>query len=146
MAEKKKLSAAERTKIADQIAALQAALDDAEEAEGAAAAADAQEDVEEERQKLAALFDRLGLTEQDYDLLVGAVASGTEERTRAIVREELAAEEEAENDDGSLAGAGKDPAKATPVAPTPPDDAPPPSEHWTKKKLFGKRKEEQDGD
>lgn len=137
---KKKLTAAERAKVEKQIKDLQEALKDEEEATGAAAAADASEEVEEQRQKLAALFDRLGLTEEDYDLLAGALAAGTEERTREIVREELAAEEEAANA-GTVAELGADP-EAGAVAPPPEDSPPPPSKHWTEKKVFGRKDEE----
>lgn len=140
---KKQLSAAERKAVEKQIADLQAALDDQEEATGAAASADAAEDVEAEREKLANLFDRLGLSEEDYDLLAGALATGTEERTRQIVREELAAEEEGKGggDGGSLGELEENPA-APAVDPPPADKPPPPSKHWTQKRLFGKGEEE----
>ena len=140
MAEKKKLTPEERKKVEKQIADLQAALKEQDDAEGAAAAADAAEDVEEEREKLAQLFDRLGLTEEDYDLLAGAFAAGAEERTRQIVREELAAEEEAAGD-GSLGELGDNP-DAGAVEPPAPDNPPPPSKHWTEKRLFGGKKDE----
>ncbi len=144
MPEKKKLSAAERKKVEEQIAALQASLDDQAEADTAAEAREAEADVEQQRQQTAALFDRLGLTEEDFDLLAGAMAAGTEERTRRIVREELAAEEEAAEGEGTLAAAGEPGAK-----PLPPDDSPDlpaESKHWTERKLWGKKHEEEEGE
>lgn len=146
---KKKLSSAERKKVEDQIAALQESLDDAEEASPEEqAAADA--DVEEQKKKTAALFDRLGLTEDDWTVLSAAFAAGTEDRTRRIVREELAAEEEegegeGEGGAGTLAEAADDPEGAGPVAQPKDDDEPVPTKHWTDKKIFGKSDEEEDG-
>ena len=142
-ADKKKLSPAERKKVEEQIAALQASLDEQAEADTAAEAREAEADVEEQRAKTAALFDRLGLTEEDFDLLAGAMAAGTEERTRRIVREELAAEEEAA-EGGSLAEAGKP--GAEPVEPDDKPDVPAESKHWTEKKLWGKKHEEEEGE
>lgn len=139
----KKLSAAERKKVEEQIAALQASLDDVAEADTAAEAEAAREDVEEEKRKTAELFDRLGLTEADFDLLASAMASGTEERTRRIVREELAAEEEAAGDKGSLAAAGEE---QTALDPDHTPDTPAESKHWTEKKLWGKKHEEEEGE
>jgi hypothetical protein len=140
---KTKLTADERKAVEKQIADLQAALEEQEEAVGAEASAEAEEDVEAQREALASLFDRLEITEADYDLLAGAFATGTEERTRQIVREELAAEEEqsgAGAGDGSVAELEDNPA-APAVDPPPPDNPPPPSKHWTEKRLFGKGEE-----
>lgn len=143
--EKKKLTAAERKKIEEQIAALQESLEDQEEASGAEQrAADAE--VEAERKKLADLFDRLGIGEEDWTLISTAFATGTEARTRAIVREELAAEEEAQDEQkkgGSLGELEGNPG-APPVPPDSPPQEPPTSRHWTEKKLFGKRDEPDD--
>lgn len=130
MAEKKKLTPEERKKIEDQIAELNEALKD--QAEGEATPAE----VEEEKRKLAALFDRLNITEEDYDVLVAGLAAGTEERTRRIVREELAAEEEGE-EGGSLKDLETDP-NAPPNTQKPPPDQEPKAKHWTERKLFGK--------
>lgn len=142
MAEKKKLTPEQRKKVEDQIKALQDSLKEQEAAEGAAASAEAAEDVEEQKEKLAALFDRLNLTEEDYDLLVSSLASGTEERTRQIVREELAAEEESSTERGSLKDAAENPKGAKPNADEDkPPDTPAPSKHWTERKLFGKKDE-----
>jgi hypothetical protein len=141
---KKKLTPAERKKIEEQVAALQASLDEQEEATGAEASAEAAEEVEEQRERLASLFTKLDISEEDYDLLAGAFASGTEERTRQIVREELAAEEEsggAGGDDGSLGALEDDPSKP-PIEPPPEDTPPPPSKHWSEKKIFGKKDDE----
>jgi hypothetical protein len=143
MAEKKKLTPAEQEKIKQQIADLQKALEEQEEAKGAEQAAEATEEVEEQRAKTAALFDRLGITEEDWPVLSAALAAGTEERTRAIVREELAAEEEAENDKGSLGELKDDPA-APPVKQDKPPEEPPASKHWTEKKIFGSKKGEEE--
>jgi hypothetical protein len=91
MAEKKKLTPAERKKVEDQIKELQDSLEEREEATPEdQAAADAE--VERQRQATAELFDRLGITEEDWTVLSAAFAAGTEDRTRRIVREELAAE------------------------------------------------------
>jgi len=144
MPQKKKLNAAERKKVEDQIAALQASLEEQEEAEPEEQA-EADADVEEQRRRTAELFDRLGITEEDWAVLSSAFATGTEERTRRIVREELAAEEEAA-EGGSLAEAADDPEGAEPVKPAKADDDPAPSKHWTERKLFGKSEEEEEGE
>jgi hypothetical protein len=143
MADKKALTPEQRKKVQAQIAELQASLEDEAAASTPAEKEEASQDVEEEKQKTAELFDRLGLTEADFDLLAAAMASGTEERTRRIVREELAAEEEAAGD-GSLAAAGEP--GAQPVENPAPDDAPAPSKHWSEKKLWGKKHDEEEGE
>lgn len=140
MAEKKKLTAAEREKLRRQIAELQAALDDKEEASTPGEEEAAQEEVEEQQQKLAELFDRLGLTEADYDLLIEALGRGLDDHVKHLVREELG--EEAVN-----TGTVKDLAENPPGegereegGDTPPE-SPPASAHWTTRKLFGKKDE-----
>lgn len=146
MAEKKKLTPAERKKVEDQIKALQESLEEQEEASPKdQAAADAE--VEEQRRKTAELFDRLGITEDDWTVLSAAFAAGTEDRTRRIVREELAAEEEGEEEaeEGSLKEAQEEGGKVEPVKPPAPDNPPPPSKHWTEKKIFGKKDDEEEG-
>lgn len=139
---KKKLTAAEKKKLQDQIAQLQSALEEEEEAEGAEETAEATEEVEEQRERLAALFDRLGLTEEDFDTLTAAFATGTEERTRSIVREVLAEEEEAEGD-GSLREAAENPEEAEVVEGDNPPDPPPPSKHWTERRILGRKGDEE---
>lgn len=142
MPEKKKLTAAERKAVEEQIAELQASLDEEAAASTAAEREEASEDVEEQKRKTAALFDRLGLTEEDFDLIAAAVASGTEDRTRRIVREELAAEEEAAGG-GSLASAAEE---GTPVEPDQKPDVPAPSKHWSERRLWGNKHEEEEGE
>jgi len=151
MTEKKKLTAEEKAAVQKQIDDLQASLADQEQASGAAAQADADEEVEEQRERLATLFDRLGLSEEDFDLMATAFATGTEQRTRSIVREVLAEEEEAAGtgdddkggtgDDGGLGAASDDP-KVPPVKPDAAPEPAPQSEHWTKKKIFGRKEED----
>ena len=75
MSEKKKLSASERKKVEEQIAALQASLDDQAEADTAAEAREAEADVEQQRQQTADLFDRLGLTDLHRPLVCGFLKS-----------------------------------------------------------------------
>lgn len=141
---KKKLSEAERKQVADQIAELQASLEDEAEAEGAEASAEATAEVEEQREQLATLFDRLQISEEDWELMSAAFSTGTEERTRSIVREVLAEEEEAEGD-GSLKEAAEKPggeAPPVPVPDAPPENAPP-SKHWTERRILGGKKDEE---
>ena len=144
--QKKKLTPEERKKVEDQIAALQASLEEQEEATPAEQP-EADAEVEEQRRRTAELFDRLNITEEDWEVLSAAFAAGTEDRTRRIVREELAAEEEAEGGSGggSLKDAADNPGGAEPVETPQPDDKPAPSKHWTEKKIFGKREDEGEG-
>jgi hypothetical protein len=142
--EKKKLTPEEAEKVRAQIADLQEALDDVEEASTPQEEKEAAAELERERAATAALFDRLNLTEEDYDLLVRSVAAGTEERTREIVREELGEEPpatpagEGEGEGGGLAELEENPA-APPVTNPPPPEDPPKTQHWTEKRfLFGK--------
>lgn len=145
MAEKKKLTPEERKKVEAQIADLQSALDDVDDASTAAEEAAAQADLERERAATAALFDKLDLTEEDYDLLVAALATGTEQRTREIVREELGEDPPGDGGagggpDGGLGDLQDDPA-APPVGDPPAPDDPPKSAHWTEKR-FGWNKDQ----
>jgi hypothetical protein len=139
MAEKKKLTPEERKKVAAQIADLQAALDEVEDAEGAKEEAAAKAELEKERAATAALFSKLDLTEEDYDLLVKSLAAGTEDRTREIVREELgeepgSGEGEGNPEAGGLGELQEDPGAPPNPAPQPPED-PPISKHWTEKRF-----------
>lgn len=144
MTAKKKLTPEERKKIEAQILDLQEAVKDVDDAEGGAEEAAAKADLEKERAATAALFDRLGLTEDDYDLLVKSLAAGTEGRTREIVREELGEEPPAGEGEGTEGGGlqelQEDPAAPPTTLVAPPEDAPQ-SKHWTEKR-FGWGKDE----
>lgn len=141
MPEKKKLTAVERKKIEEQIASLQEALEAEEVAKTPEEEAAAEEELAEQRRRTAELFDKLDLTEEDYDLLVRSVASGSEEELRRIVREELASAATPEGEpEGSVKKLQKDP-KAPAVPGDSPPEEPPASKHWTEKKLFGRGEE-----
>lgn len=141
MAPKKTLSAADKKKVEAQIKDLQEALEDVEDAEGGSDEAAANAELERERAATAALFDKLGLDESDYDLLVRSLAAGTESRTREIVREELGEEPpggepsgEPPPEAGGLGELEENPS-APPNTDPPPPESPPASKHWTERKF-----------
>lgn len=146
MAEKKKLTTEEKERVKAQIAELQASIAEEADAETPDEEKIAAEEVEKKKAKLAALFDRLGLTEEDYDLLIESVGAGLDAQVRHIVKEELGEEGDGgeKPDEGTVKELVEDP-NAPPVE-SPPDTAPentPESRHWTEKKVFGKDEPEE---
>ncbi len=141
MAPKKKLTDQERKRVQDQIAQLQASLDDVADADTEDEIEDAEADVVEKKKALAELFDRLGLTEADYDLLVEGVGASMDEKVRHIVREELGEDGDEDKGDGTVKELADDP-EAPPVEDDTPPSSPPASKHWTERKVWGKGEEE----
>lgn len=137
---RRKLTADEKERLKKQVERLQAALAEQDEADTPAEEKEAAEEVDEQRERTAALFDRLGLDEDDFDLLVGAVGAGIDTHVREIIREEL--DDPAGGETGGLGALQDDPGAGPVDVDTAEEEPTPTSEHWTRRRLFGSRKDE----